>query len=173
MNQHNGMRPQDIAILLKIVISPDWWMNKDLSLALKISASEISYSLQRSSIAGLLDHSKRKVMRGALLDFIQYGLPYVFPALKGSVTRGVPTAYSAPVMSGNFLTNEHLVWPHPNGKIRGEAVMPLYPKAVEAALDDDSLYDLLALVDVMRLGKVREREMAMRILKEKLERKYA
>jgi hypothetical protein len=166
MIQHNGMRPHDIAVLLQIIIADKDWMNKDLSSSLLISPAEISNSLQRSVISGLLDSSKRRVMRNALLNFIQHGLPYAFPAIKGGVTRGIPTGYSAPIMSEYLMTSEQIVWAFSKGTTRGEAVAPLYPNAVEASLNNPRLYDLLALLDVMRLGKVREREIAVKLLKQ-------
>ena len=166
MIQHNGMRPHDIVVLLKIIITHDEWMNKDLSLSLGISPAEIGNSLQRSMLAGLIDSSKKRVMRNALLDFIHFGLPFVFPAIKGPAARGIPTGYAAPIMSDYFMTNEQIVWAHLKGTARGETISPLYPNAVEAALNDRQLYDLLALLDVMRLGKVREREIAMKLLKQ-------
>lgn len=168
MNQHNGMRPQDIVVLLKIIISDSEWMSKSLAEDLFLSAAEVSYSLQRSALAGLLDPSKRKVMRQAFLEFIQYGLPRVFPAIRGAISIGVPTAFSSPVMSPYFMTNQHneiLVWPNVNGEAKGEAIAPLYPNAVQAALKDKSLYELLSLIDVMRIGKVREKEIALKLLK--------
>ncbi len=43
MKKHNGMRPQDIVVLLKIIaLKHDDWYNFDLAQALKISPSEIS-----------------------------------------------------------------------------------------------------------------------------------
>lgn len=176
MNQHNGMRPQDIAVLLKIVVSPSNWMNKDIAEALFLSPAEVSYSLQRSTLAELIDPSKRKVMRKAFLEFIQYGLPHVFPAIKGSIAIGIPTAFSSPVMSRNLMTNqsgEMVVWPYAEGEARGESITPLYPNAVKAALRDPELYELLALIDAMRLGKVREKEIALKLLKEKFSPHHA
>jgi len=170
MNQHNGMRPQDIAVLLKIIISNPNWMNKDIAEDLFLSPAEVSYSLQRSALAELLDTSKRKVMRKAFLEFIQYGLPRVFPAIRGSIAIGIPTAFSSPVMLPYFMTNqlnEMVVWPYAEGTARGETINPLYPNAVQAALKDQKLYELLSLVDVMRIGKVREKEIALRLLQEK------
>lgn len=171
MIQHNGMRPQDIVVLFKIIISNPNWMNKSISEDLFLSPAEISYSLQRSVFAELLDPSKRKVMRRAFLEFIQYGLPRVFPAIRGPIAIGIPTAFSSPVMSEYFMINqlnELVVWPYSEGKARGESIHPLYPNAVKAALKDPQLYELLALVDVMRMGKVREKEIAIKLLKEKL-----
>ena len=60
MKAHNGMRPHDIAVLLKILSMEEGWMSKDLAASLYISASEISESLNRSMIAGLLSADKKK-----------------------------------------------------------------------------------------------------------------
>jgi hypothetical protein len=170
MNQHHGMRPQDIAVLLKIIISNPGWMSKDIAQDLVLSPAEVSYSLQRSAQAGLLDASKKKVMRKAFLEFIQYGLPRVFPAIRGPLAVGIPTAFSSPAISPYLMTNQLndlVIWPHAEGEARGETINPLYPNAVQAALKDETLYHLLSLVDVMRMGKVREKEIALRLLKEK------
>lgn len=171
MKQHKGMRPHDVAVLLKIAVLDKAWMNKDLADMLKISQAEIGYSLSRSAIAGLIDHGKRKVMRNALLDFIQYGLPYVFPPERGAIARGVPTAFSAPIMASHIIDSVILVWPHVKGNARGESISPLYPNAVDVALQDEQMYDLLALIDVMRIGKVREKEIAIELLKNRISSK--
>lgn len=161
---HNGMRPQDLAVLIKVSISDNNWLNKDVAKALYISPAEVSYSLQRSAIAGLIDPSKRKVMKLALLEFIQYGLPYVFPAIKGPITVGIPTAWSSPYMSNKIISKEHLVWPYAKGTVRGGSILPLYPGAIGAAQSDETLYHVLTLLDVMRIGKVREKEVAIQEL---------
>lgn len=170
MNAHNGMRPQDIVILLKIIVSAPNWMNKGIADGLLLSPSEVGYSLQRSLLAGLIDSSKRKVMRKALEEFIQYGLARVFPARRGPVTIGVPTAFSSSIISAQLMTNEHnevVVWPFAEGEVRGESINPLYPNAVKAALKDPELYEFLCLVEVMRIGKIREKEIALKLLREK------
>ena len=51
MKKHNGMRPQDIVVLLKIIaLKHDEWNNSDLAQSLKISPSEISEVLNRCKI---------------------------------------------------------------------------------------------------------------------------
>ena len=60
MKNSNGMRPQDVAVLLKIVrMGKQPWLAKDLAAALHLSPAEVSNSLSRSALAGLLDSSKR------------------------------------------------------------------------------------------------------------------
>jgi len=54
-----------------------------------------------------------------------------------------------------------LVWPHPEGEVRGESIEPLYPSAVDAARRDSRLYECLALVDALRIGRAREKKLAI------------
>ena len=97
MKTHNGMRPQDIVILLKILTyDKKDWQYRDLASELSISVSEVSESLRRSHIAGLIDERRRKVHRQSLLEFIQYGLHYVFPQVPGTLVTGIPTGHSHP-----------------------------------------------------------------------------
>lgn len=173
MNQHKGMRPHDIVVLLKILISGKDVYNKDLANDLKISQSEISESLTRSQIAGLIDSTKRKVFTKNLLDFIQYGLAYVFPVVPGALVRGIPTAHSAPVLKDDIISNEILVWPYHSGDAKGQSIQPLYANAVDAVQNDELLYDTLSLIDSIRVGKVREKELAIKKLKTILNQEYA
>lgn len=161
MKKHSGMRPQDIVVLLDIISkdsSP--WMMKDLAQETNISPSEVSESLNRSYLAGLIDKSKKKIMRHALLEFLIHGLRYVFPQKPGATVRGIPTAFSAPPLDDLIRSDEKLVWPYAQGNVRGQAIEPLYPSVIEAALKNSQLHELLALVDALRVGRVRERELA-------------
>ncbi|WP_241739285.1 MarR family transcriptional regulator [Pontibacter beigongshangensis] len=169
MKKHSGMRPQDIVVLLTIIAQGgDLWMMKDIAQEAYISASEVTESLNRSAKAGLVDKSKKKVMRHALLEFLTHGLRYVFPQEPGAIVRGVPTAFSASPLDKLIMSNEKLVWPYAKGKERGQSVEPLYPSVVEAALNKPELYELLALVDALRVGRVRERELANKELEKRI-----
>ena len=160
------MRPQDIVILLKILcLKSTQWYSKDLAAALYLSTSEVSGSLARSAISGLIDTDKKKIRVQALLEFLNYGLPYVFPQHPGNISRGIPTAHSHPYMQQQFATETLYVWPNANSTTRGVSIQPLYPGAVKAALHDEELYLMLALVDVLRVGKVREKKVAFAKLK--------
>jgi hypothetical protein len=161
MKEHKGMRPHDILVLLKIISLHSGWLNKDLSFKLHIAQSEISESLNRSAIAGLISPDKRKVFKNALLKFLEFGLPFVYPAEYGAIERGLPTAHSADVLKEQFISSEACVWPYANGNMKGHAIQPLYPSQVKAALEDQRLYDMLALVDSIRVGKAREKAIAI------------
>jgi hypothetical protein len=173
MKAHNGMRPHDLVVLLKIIASDRDWLNKDLAGSLFISNSEISESLNRSMIAKLISPDKRVVFKTALYNFIEHGLKFVFPAEPGAVVRGMPTAHSAPILKDSFIAEDHYVWASPEGKVKGQAINPLYPNQVKAALADEKLYDMLALVDAIRVGKVREQKKALELLRQSFESVYA
>jgi transcriptional regulator with XRE-family HTH domain len=164
------MSPHDIVILLKIISYGNvQWYQKPLAEALGISQSEVSKSLNRSKYAGLLTPNGKTVMKMALFEFLQYGLRYVFPVKPGAVVRGVPTSHSASPLKEEIQSTEAYVWRYGNGTVRGHSILPLYPSAPEAALKDPKLHEILALVDAFRVGRVRERELAIKELKKRLE----
>ena len=90
MRKHNGMRPQDVSILLKIIsLGNQPWQMAGLSNELYISISEVSESLNRSQLAGLLDYNKKIINRRNLMEFLEFGVRYVFPQKPGSPPRFV------------------------------------------------------------------------------------
>lgn len=153
MKEHKGMRPQDVVILLKIIsLEHEEWYNKDLADQLGLSNSEVSESLNRSRIGGLIDENKQSVKKDALFEFLVYGLKHVFPVVPGRLLRGMPTAYSAPVLNKDFVVDHPYVWPAKGYSTKGVSVSPLYQTVPEACDNDDTLYDLLALTDALRIG---------------------
>lgn len=162
MRSHNGMRPQDVVILLKILILEDKeWQYRDLSVSLNISISEISESLHRSHMAGLVDESRKKVYRKSLMEFIEFGLHYVFPQFPGSMVTGFATAHSHPFYKSKLVSEVNYVWPDTNGDLRGLAIEPLFKGVIKAALQDELLYKLLASIDIIRVGRTRELKIAV------------
>jgi hypothetical protein len=156
------MRPQDVAILLKIVAMDSLnWQMAGLSNSLRISISEVSESLNRSRIAGLTDFKKKQVNRQSLLEFLEYGVRYVFPQQPGAMVRGIPAAHSHPSMKSIFISEMDYVWPYNKGETTGLMIEPFYPKQVEAVTEDEAYYKLLCLVDMIRAGKVREVDYAV------------
>jgi hypothetical protein len=169
MNKHNGMRPQDVVVLLKIATLKDQnWFGKDLATALFISSSEVSESLNRSAFARLLDADKRKLMKQTFLEFLEHGFKYVFPLKPGPIVRGMPTAHSAPPLNKLIQSQEIYVWPDALGEHRGQAIEPLHPGVIKAAKLDSELYELLSLIDALRIGRTREQQIAMQELKNRL-----
>ncbi len=168
----NGIKPQDILILLKIFEWKDRpsWRSLDMARELGLSPFEISIGLERCRWSGFLDASKRELMISALLEFILHGLKYVYPVQPGPLCRGIPTAHSAPPLAGKIVSDEsdEYVWPDESGDRRGQAIIPLYKSAPQAAKKDHQLYELLALIDAIRVGHSRERALATQELKRRL-----
>ena len=170
MKKHNGMRPQDIVVLLKIIaVKQDDWFNSDLAQSLKISPSEISEVLNRCKIAGLIDSKKRMVNVNSFYEFLVYGLKYVFPTVPGAIVKGIPTAHSAsPIKEYISSGKDSYVWAYANGTHRGQAIEPLYKSLPQIVFEDKPFYELLVIVDTIRIGRTREKKIAVEELNKRL-----
>lgn len=156
------MRPQDVAILLKLIaMGNEQPQVARLSNSLFISMSEVSESLSRSRTANLVDYNKKKVNRQNLLEFLEHGVQYVFPQSPGAMVRGIPTAHSHTFMKEKIASQVDYVWPDAMGEVVGAQIEPLYSRQVDSVKEDALFYKLLALVDVLRVGKPREIKLAV------------
>jgi hypothetical protein len=168
-----ALKPQDVLVVLKLAVQAEApWSYPKLATELAMSASEVHSSVGRATRSGFLhDNERHTVNRKALLEFLVHGIKYAFPAERGGLTRGLPTAHAAPPLRSHFGASEEPppVWPDPEGTVRGEELEPLYRSAPRAARADKKLYELLALVDAVRGGRARERELAVKELRSRLE----
>jgi len=165
------LKPQDIVILLKLVtIGERPWSYSSLAEELAISPSEVHSGIKRAGVARLFDFERKVPLRQALLEFLVHGVKYAYPPERGSLTRGIPTGYAtAPLKSLIAQPDEPPpVWPDPEGEVRGYALSPLYRSVPKAAGRDPHLYEFLALVDAIRDGRARERELAVKELSRRL-----
>ena len=159
----------DILVALKFVSGEVGKTYAQLSKELGLSASEVHASVRRCIDAGLLDELTHLARRKPLEDYLLHGVRYAFPAKRGPVVRGMPTAYAAPPLSLEISSDDlPPVWADPDGDTKGYAVEPLYRSAPRAAKADPQLYELLALVDALRLGRARERKAAEDELRKRL-----
>ena len=157
MRKHNGMRPQDILVLVKIIqLGDTGWRYGDVARMLHMSQSEVAEALHRCMLARLIDDTKRNVFRQSLLEFLVHGLKYVFPAQPGALVKGIPTAHAAPPLSAAFPGDEIFVWPAETGTARGQALAPLTEHVPVASLEDPDFYGWMALLDTLRVGSSRE-----------------
>ncbi|HLV32147.1 MAG TPA: hypothetical protein VKY57_11310 [Chitinispirillaceae bacterium] len=170
MKAHKGMKPQDVAVLLFIAQYVDGnYKVLDIANALEISQSEISESINRSKIAKLIDPADKKVFRYGLLEFLIHGLKYVFPIQPGPIVKGVPTAHSGPPLNKMIVAgNEQFVWKASGGTLRGMSVEPLYRTLPKISANYLEFYELLCLLDTLRIGRAREVNIAQDILKKRL-----
>lgn len=167
------LKPQDVLVLLKAAVNPDRQLGYGiLATELHMSASEAHASVRRAKLSGLAQpYEDRWIpVRSALVEFCVHGLRYAFPAEIGAPARGIPTSFGAPPLIASITSapGEAPVWKHPEGKARGPALSPLYSSAPEAALEDAKLYEALSLLDAIRAGRNRERELGAKYLTELL-----
>ena len=165
------MKQQDILVVLKILASGWPGSYALLGLHLGLSPSMAHAAVSRARKEGLLHPVEHAPVKAALAEFLVHGIRYVFPAELGSMTRGMPTSYAAPPLRAQFSNigdAEAPVWPDPDGDERGSALKPLYRSVPKAARADAKLYEWLALVDALRAGRARERELACKIISERL-----
>ena len=166
-----ALKEQDVLVLLKLIARGDAaFTYPGLAETLGMSTSEVHAALRRAAAAGLFNVATRTPNRAALLEFLLHGLKYVFVAERGGITRGIPTSHAAPPLVDLMAASSDLppVWPDPNGAVRGESLEPLYRSVPRATRDDEGLRELLALVDAVRAGRARERQLAEKILTERL-----
>lgn len=159
------MEPQDVVVALKLLRLPQWPGFARLSEALGMSLSQVHRSVARLGRSRLFVESEQAVQRANLARFIIHGVPFAFPARLGEITRGIPTAWACPELKDSSLStlvSDDLVpiWPDRDGKVKGRAIEPLHSGVPKAVQTDQQLYALLALVDVLRVGRAREREFA-------------
>jgi hypothetical protein len=135
---------------------------------LGLSPSEVHGAIQRLRSSRLLHGAelKDKPNIAALEECLVHGLKYAFPAVHGEVTRGIPTSYAAEPLKSEIVASNDLppVWPWHEGDTRGAGLEPLYKSVPHAALRDPALYQLLSLLDAIRDGRARERNVAERDL---------
>src|SRR5271166_1885892 len=169
--------PQDVVVVLKLLASGfNPWSYAKLGEALAMSASQVFTSVSRAEAAHLLGAfnipsppGKRgrgmlpEPNRSNLKEFLVHGVKYAFPVTRGGPTRGMATAEAAPPLREHFPQPFPLppVWPFAEGTTRGLEFSPLYRNVPQAASRDPRLYELLALLDAIREGRAREREIAI------------
>ena len=108
-------------------------------------------------------------------------MPTIYFPKRIEVVRGIPTSIFSPLFRGRFAKENQkpegrgpegrgpeilLVWPYSKGKETGEGLLPLYPTIPIACSQDPELYQLMAAIDVLRVGRVREREAAVAYLED-------
>jgi hypothetical protein len=168
------LKPQDVVILLKLVaIGPEPWTYQRLAVELSISQSEAHAGVRRAVAARLMSDAGTaggRPVLPALEEFLLHGARYAYPPQRGELSAGMPTGYAAPPLNKVIVQPDEPppVWPYAQGKVRGYSFAPLYPSVPAAAARDPKLYELLALVDAIRDGRARERNLAAKEIQARL-----
>lgn len=166
------LSPLDVLVLLKLIAKRDLtWTQPEIAAELLISQSVVSKALKTAAVLKLYAPSLRRVNGRQLEDALVHGARCFLTARQGGEVRGMRTAWAAPPLVSELLSADPLppVWPDSLGGVRGLLVEPLHPKVPEAAKLDPLLYELLALLDVLRVGGgARESNLAKKALHERL-----
>ena len=172
------LKPQDLVVLMKLLAHPKHlnWTQHQLATHLCLSQSAINSSLIRLNKSKLLNlgitHTRYQPVITACEEVLIFGVKYFLPAKLGEYTAGIVTSYAAPVFDKLISLGQEPVpvWPSAEGNLRGFALEPLYHCVPASILHypDQSFYDLLALVDALRQDRARERNIAAKLIKEKL-----
>lgn len=160
-----GIRPQDVVLMMKLLSEPSL-AQMELSNKLHLSQSEISHGLKRLKGSGLVNLSGR-VIQEASIEFFVHAIKYIYPPQLGAPALGIPTAYAHPDFE--FVRHQSeapCVWPYSEGKIRGPSLLPIYKSLPQACLEDKLLYKIASLVEMIRMGRAREKQLAAESLSE-------
>ena len=172
----HSLRPLDVGALLHLHLHPGDSYGA-MAEALGAGKSSVHASVGRLVRSGLASEVGRLGVRAALgpaREFLQFGVPYAFPADTVPKARGIPTGFSAPALRRDGpAADVLLVWPSRLGDSVGVGVHPLVPAAPDISFRDPSLYRLLALVDALRMGDAREREIARALIAESMVASFA
>lgn len=167
------LKPQDVLVVLKLVaLGSKSWSYAWLAVQLEMSPSQLHAAVKRALAAQLAVRRGDEIVPHIrnLEEFLVHGLKYVFVPEQGEMSRGIPTGHAAPPLDQHFAStgDPPPVWPDAEGGVRGTAFSPLYSLAPRAAMLDPKLYELLVLIDAIRGGRAREREIAIKELKQRL-----
>ena len=168
----SSIKGQDVALVVKLLCLADKpWKQVDLAIDLELSQGEIAKSLQRLSKVGLIFDNEPN--RKACEEFLISAVKFIFPAQLGALTVGKPTAMSTVYFQKHLLQSKEnmYVWSDVDGDTRGQMVHPLYPGLSKAASKDEKFYNMMSAIEVLRLGKARDKEVAKTFLKEEIGKK--
>lgn len=156
---------------------------ESLGASLYKAKGVISRSIQRLIHCELLAYrrpnandsaaSNRKfyeVRRDNLREFLNHGIRHTFVPERLGYGRGIATGWHCSSIDSEMHPPAiAYVWPASGGNCEGELLEPLYPDAHKAASMDQALYEMLALIDIVRTGKPRELRYAREILARKVD----
>ena len=185
------IKPHDIALALKYGTlalcppeqqhAPGLRMGKPVSSRwlgdeLGLSQSEVVKANVRLQASKLISQNNQIIPNFAIntpfhlvtrnmTEWLCYGIRYYLPPEKAGIVRGMATGWSCEYLDSEVVPPDiPLVWKKQFGDISGEGIEPLYKNAALAASKDIKLYSLLALIDIMRTGRPRELNIAIKII---------
>lgn len=154
---------------------------RNLGNSLGVSKSEVSSSLKRCINSKLLTFNEVKLERlnnlnsfdwvintKALFKVIQYAFPYFYPIEQTGMTYGLKTGFSAPILSDKLISGGEIpyIWATEQGNTFGLGIEPIYKSVPFASKHDEYVYSCFALIDALRAGQPREKNIALDMLEQ-------
>lgn len=175
-----SLRPFDIAVALRLVLVPED-RYEPLANALATSTSAVHRSVARLQLAGICGPGSRTVRIDALMEFLEHGVRFAFPAVHGPERSGHPTAFAHPELAaavgggatGGGAEPRNFVWAAEGGEVRGESLAPLFSGLTKVATKDPRMHLLLAGVDALRVGTPAQRQAVAERLRQTLQARAA
>jgi hypothetical protein len=159
------MKNQDILILLSILT----WKGpkrtyQRLSQAIDVNTTPILHAVRRLEASGLYSDHFQKVNIPKTIEFIVHGLKYVFPNTQidenAPDQKGFLTGISHPIFNNEINSKRKFIWPSEKGSHWGIPIQPIHPSIPDKCLQNVELLELFALIEVLRIGRIREIEIA-------------
>ncbi|MBS1885826.1 MAG: hypothetical protein JSU06_01430 [Actinobacteria bacterium] len=165
------VKAADIYVLAGLLEQDEQWSYRSLAHRLRVAHPVVQRALERAKAAELYSPDRRGPHLPHFEEFAVHALRFIAPAQLGALVPGVPAAWAAEPMAGAIRSSGDEpppVWPYAQGRVRGQAIEPLHPAAPEAVESWSGLGELLALLDSLRLGDARVRNVAGDLLAERL-----
>lgn len=171
------LKNQDLLVLLKLAVWGDHpWRQEDLAHEVGLTQSQIHMSLRRAAECGLYDPESKHANGRGLFEILVHSIRFLMPGSLGGKARGMPTAWGHRGAFRSLIAglSDPPVWAikgsgrSSHDDVEGLAVLPLHEKAPGAAMRDPKLYEVLAAVDALRVGRARDMELARELLRQRL-----
>lgn len=158
--------PQDVLPLMLLLKRDDEGKLNQKLLAQQMgwAPSAVHRSLGRLTQSQLWSSSRQQVRKRSAEEFLRYGLRYSFPPVEKGLARG----FIVGKLPNVFLPATPYVWASDNFSDLGTSIEPLDKGFLFIAERDPVLTEWLQIVEVFRLGRIRELNMAIKILRDNL-----
>jgi hypothetical protein len=144
-------------VALRLLLEPEE-RYEPLSHALVTSTSAVHRSVGRLRLARICKPESRTIDRDAFLEFAIGGVPYTFPCMRTGSGRGMATGTSHPGLAASSGEDSGtFVWASSRHEVEGHVIVPLFPGVVQVAERDERLYQLLSIVEAIRIAPREER----------------
>lgn len=165
------VKGSDVYVLGGLLAHDGAWSYRSLAERLHVPHPVVQRALERAKGADLYSADRREVHLPHLEEFTLHALRFVVPARLEALAPGVPAAWAAEPMANAIRSSGDdppPVWPYARGRVRGQAIEPLHSAAPEAVENWPELGEVLALLDSLRAGDIRVRQVAGDLLSKML-----